>query len=80
MPREELTVTRQTQEVVEKIRELPDIEKLAVVDSVLLELDRPDPEIDQVWTDEARRRWQAYREGRAGHVSYAEVMSKYRGR
>ena len=73
-------MTRQTQEVVEKIRELPDIEKLAVVDSVLLELDRPDPEIDQVWADEARRRWQAYREGRAEHVSYAEVMSKYRGR
>jgi len=71
-------VSQLSQEVVEKIKALPDVEKLAVVDSILLELDRPDPEIDRVWADEARQRWQAYREGRAGHVPYAEVMAKYR--
>lgn len=71
-------MTKRTQEVVEKIKALPDLEKLAVVDSILLELDRPDPEIDQVWADEARLRWQAYREGRADHVPYAEVMAKFR--
>jgi hypothetical protein len=67
-----------TKEVVEKIKALPDIEKLAVVDSILLELDRPDPEIDRIWADESRARWQAYREGRADHIPYAEVMAKYR--
>jgi hypothetical protein len=67
-----------TEEVIEKIKALPDIEKLAVVDSILLELDRPDPEIDRVWADESRARWQAYREGRADHIPYAEVMAKYR--
>ena len=67
-----------TEEVVEKIKALPDIEKLAVVDSILLELDRPDPEIDRIWADESRARWQAYREGRADHIPYAEVMAKYR--
>ena len=67
-----------TDEVVEKIKALPDIEKLAIVDSILLDLDRPDPEIDKVWADEAKARWQAYREGRAEHGPYAEVMAKYR--
>jgi hypothetical protein len=67
-----------TKEVVEKIKALPDIEKLAVVDSILLELDHPDPEIDRIWADESRARWQAYREGRADHIPYAEVMAKYR--
>jgi hypothetical protein len=67
-----------TEEVIEKIKALPDIEKLAVVDSILLELDRPDPEIDRIWADESRARWQAYREGRAEHFPYAEVMAKYR--
>jgi hypothetical protein len=71
-------VTKRAQDVVEEIRTLPDTEKLAVVDSILLELDRPDPEIDRVWADEARARLQAYREGRAEHVPYAEVMDKYR--
>jgi putative addiction module component (TIGR02574 family) len=67
-----------TDEVVEKIKTLPDVEKLAIVDSILLDLDRPDPEIDKVWADEAKARWQAYRAGRAEHVPYAEVMARYR--
>jgi hypothetical protein len=71
-------MTRRARNVVEEIRALPDTEKLAVVDSILLELDKPDPEIDRVWAVEARARWRAYRNGRAGHVSYAEVMAEYR--
>ena len=71
-------MSKRAQNVVEKIRALPDTEKLAVVDRILVELDRPDPEIDRVWADEARARWQAYRASRAGSVSYAEVMDKHR--
>jgi len=68
----------QTQEAVDKVKALPDIDKLTVVDSILLELDRPDPELDRIWADESRARWQAYRDGRAEHVPYADVMAKYR--
>ncbi|HTW90780.1 MAG TPA: addiction module protein [bacterium] len=71
-------MTKSTKDVVKEIRALPDTEKLEVVDSILLELDRPDPEIDRVWADEARARLQAYREGRTAHLSYAEVMAKHR--
>jgi hypothetical protein len=71
-------MTRRALDVIEEIKSLPDTEKLEVVDSILLELDKPDPEIDRVWADEARARWRAYREGRAGHVSYAEVMACHR--
>lgn len=67
-----------TQEVVDKAKALPDIDKLTVVDSILLELDRPDPELDRIWADESRARWQAYRDGRAEYVPYADVMAKYR--
>jgi hypothetical protein len=73
-------VTKRARDVVEDIKALPDTDKLAVLDSILQELDRPDPEIDRVWADEARARWQAYREGRADHVSYAVVMDKHRRR
>jgi hypothetical protein len=65
-------MTRRAQDVVEQIKALPDTEKLAVVDSILYELDKPDPVIDRVWADEAKTRWRAYRQGRADHVSYAE--------
>lgn len=39
-----------------EIKELPDVEKLRLVDAILTDLDKPDPEIDRVWADEARKR------------------------
>jgi len=68
-----------TDELAARISELPDNEKIYLVDSILMQLDRPDPEIDRLWADEARKRWQAYKAGRLDTVSYEQVMSKYRG-
>jgi putative addiction module component (TIGR02574 family) len=62
----------------QEIKALPGIEKLRLVDSILADLDRPDPEIDRIWAEEARKRWDAYKAGRLQTVSYEEVMSKYR--
>jgi len=67
-----------THEVAEKVKALPDMEKLALVDQILVQLDRPDPEIDKAWVAESRKRWQAYREGRVDSIPYADVMAKYR--
>jgi len=57
-----------TPEVAEKVKSLPDVEKLTLVDELLFQLDRPDPEIDGIWADEARKRGQAYREGRIAAI------------
>ena len=64
--------------LVSQIRDLPDTEKLRLVDAILTELDKPDPEIDRIWAEEARKRWIAYKAGRISTVSYEEVMAKYR--
>jgi putative addiction module component (TIGR02574 family) len=64
--------------LVSEIRNLPDVEKLRLVDAILTDLDKPDPEIDRVWADEARKRWAAYKNGRIPTVSYEEVMAKHR--
>jgi len=61
-----------------EIRELPDLEKLRLVDAILTDLDKPDPEIDRIWADEARKRWAAYKAGRIPTLSYEEVMGKHR--
>ncbi len=65
-------------ELVAKIKSLPDTEKIELVDSILMQLDRPDPEIDRIWADEARKRWQAYKTGKLETVPYDQVMDKYR--
>jgi Putative addiction module component len=58
-----------------EIRDLPDKEKLQLVDAILEELVKPDPEIDRIWAEEARKPWNAYKEGRVPMVSYDTVMA-----
>lgn len=61
-----------------KIRSMSDTEKLELVDSILLQLDRHDPEIDRIWAEEARHRWRMYKTGKLETVSYDKVMNKHR--
>ena len=61
-----------------EIHSLSDTEKLKLVDAILTDLDKPDPEIDRVWAEEARKRWAAYKAGHIPAASYEEVMHKYR--
>lgn len=67
-----------TDKLASEIRALPDAEKLRLIESILTDLDRPDPEIDRVWAEEARKRWAAYKAGRLTTVSYEDVMAKHR--
>ena len=66
--------------LVSEIRQLPDAEKLRLLDAILTDLDTPDPEIDRIWADEARKRWAAYKAGRIPTVSYEDLMAKYNRR
>lgn len=70
-------MSTRAENLVSEIRALPDEEKLKVLDALLTDLNRRDPEIDRVWANEARRRWNAYKAGEAATVSYEELMAKY---
>jgi hypothetical protein len=64
----------------ENIESLSDIEKLDLVDSILMTLDKPDPRIDRIWAEEARKRWKVYKSGKLETVHYDQEMSKYRNK
>jgi putative addiction module component (TIGR02574 family) len=70
-------MAKSVDKIAEEIRELPDVEKLRLVDTILSDLDKPDPEIDRVWAEEARKRWAAYKAGKVPTVSYESVMAKH---
>jgi hypothetical protein len=74
---ERIPMANRAQDIVTQVSTMPDAEKLKLVDLMLRQLDKPDPEIDKVWAQEARKRWQAYREGKLGTVSYEQVMEKH---
>ncbi len=59
-----------SKELSAKIKALPDNEKIELVDSILMQLDKPDPEIDRIWAKEAKKRWKAYKAGKVDTVSY----------
>jgi putative addiction module component (TIGR02574 family) len=71
-------MAKNVDDITEEIRKLPDVEKLRLVDTILSDLDKPDPEIDRVWAEEARKRCAAYKAGKVPTVSYEAVMAKHR--
>jgi len=42
-------MAKKMEKLAEEIHELSDIEKLRLVNVILKDLDKPDPEIDRVW-------------------------------
>ena len=71
-------MAKSIEKIAQEIRELPDVEKLRLLDAILTDLDKPDPEIDRVCAEEARKRWAAYKAGKVPTVSYESVMAKHR--
>ncbi|HEV7394958.1 MAG TPA: addiction module protein [Pyrinomonadaceae bacterium] len=67
-----------TEKLVLEIRELPDVDKLRLVDAILMDLNRPDAEIDRAWAKEARERWVAYKAGRLSTIPYEEIAARHR--
>ncbi len=64
--------------IVEEALTLKPIERLHLVDELLLSLDIPTKEIDLVWAKEAEKRIEAYNLGEAKTLSSQEVFAKYR--
>ena len=69
---------REAGEIEREIQDMPDTEKLRLVDRIMEGLDKPDAEIDRVWAEESRQRWESYKAGKAPTVSYESVMQRYR--
>ena len=68
------------QKVRKQVQALPDSDKLRLVNVLLTELDKPDPDIDRVWAAESQRRWKAYKAGKMKAIPYQEVMKRFKKR
>ena len=65
-------------EIKKQLDELTDSEKLLVLNYLVRELDRPDPEIDKAWIKEVSRREKEVRSGKVKMLSHEEVFGKYK--
>jgi len=65
-----------TTEIIEQALKLKMDERYQVAEAMLHSLDRPDPDIERVWAEEAMRRVKAYDEGRMETFSLEEVFGE----
>ena len=65
------------QEIVELALKLDPAERFELVDRILHSLDRPDPEMDRIWLEEAERRLAAYRAGKVKGIPAEEIFGKF---
>jgi hypothetical protein len=57
---------------------MPPQDRIALVEDVLDTLDRPDPELDRLWTQEASERLATYRRGELAAKALSDIIGKYR--
>lgn len=63
-----------TQEIAAMALKLDPAERFELVDQLLHSLDRPDPEIDRIWLDEAEHRLAAYHAGKIKGIAAEEIF------
>ncbi|MGH9929398.1 MAG: addiction module protein [Pyrinomonadaceae bacterium] len=59
-----------------QVLELPANDRAALVESLIVSLDKPDPALDALWLKEAESRLAAYRSGELGAVDADEVFAE----
>jgi putative addiction module component (TIGR02574 family) len=64
--------------ILEEALTLKPIERLHLVDELLLSLDVPTKEIDLMWAEEVEKRLEAHNRNEINTVSAQEVFAKYK--
>jgi hypothetical protein len=64
------------QQLYEQAHILPALDKLNLIERLLIDLDQPNNEIAHIWEEEAKKRWQAYQNGTLKTISYDGVMKE----
>jgi len=66
------------EKILKEALNLPAKERAAVAEELLSSLDKPDPEIDRLWAQEAEARIDAAERGEVKMVSEEDVLDNYK--
>lgn len=69
-----------TEELIALISDLPIEQRVEIVDGILQSFHRIDPEIEQAWAEEAKRRLEEFKKGNAETIPGENVINDIRGR
>ncbi len=66
----------QINDILQEVLRLPASDRFEIADQIMKSLDKPDPEIDRLWGEEAVRRLAALDAGRSKTYSLDEVFGQ----
>ncbi|HEX9626762.1 MAG TPA: addiction module protein [Acidiferrobacterales bacterium] len=69
-------MTDAAKKVFQEALDLPASERAALIDELILSLDKPDPRIDELWAREAEDRLRAYRAGEIDAIPAEQVFGE----
>lgn len=66
-----------TKELEKEALTLKPLEKIHLIEKMLISLNKPDPEIEKEWIAESEARYKAYKEGKIEAIPLEEIKKKY---
>ena len=75
-----LLMNERIKKLTEQASLLPPIERAELVEGILESLDATDPNLDELWADEAKNRLAAYRRGGLEALDFDETLGKHASR
>jgi putative addiction module component (TIGR02574 family) len=67
-------------QVLKEALSLKPLEKAELIDKLLLSLDKPDEDIDELWAKEVESRIDAYEQGKIKSVPLEKIIEKYKSK
>lgn len=67
-------------DLVREIEKLSPSERVRLIDKVIRDTIKPDPQIEEIWIKEAQKRWESFERGEVQPISYDRVLAKYRNK
>ena len=75
-----LFMNERVRKLTEQASLLAPIERAELVEGILQSLDATDPNLDQLWAEEAKDRLAAYRRGEVEALDFDETLAKHASR
>jgi len=64
-------------EIYEEALKLSDLEKIHLIEMLMNDLERPNPDVEKQWIQESEERYQAYKEGRIKGMPLEVIEALY---
>ncbi len=65
------------QQIQETVIRMSDLDKIRLIEMLMDTLNRPNPEVEQLWIEESEKRYQAYKTGKIKGIPLAVVKERY---